>query len=62
MYDFLKLKKEVSETTADIEPDDVLSVKKKLKDLGYYQEPVRMAGFGFTVFLTLNGSVVAGLS
>lgn len=39
MYDFLKLKKEVSETTADIEPDDVLSVKKKLKDLGYYQEP-----------------------
>ena len=32
MYDFLKLKKEVSETTADIEPDDVLSVKKKLKD------------------------------
>lgn len=39
MYDFLKLKKEVSETTADIEPDDVLSVKNKLKDFGYYQEP-----------------------
>lgn len=39
MFDFLKLKKEVSETTADIEPDDVLSVKQKLKGLGYYKEP-----------------------
>lgn len=39
MYDFLKLKKEVSETTADIDPDDVLSLKNKLKGLGYYKEP-----------------------
>lgn len=39
MFDFLKLKKEVSEITADIEPDDVLSVKQKLKGLGYYKEP-----------------------
>lgn len=39
MNDFLKLKKEISEMTADIEPDDVLSVKNKLKDFGYYQEP-----------------------
>lgn len=39
MFDLLKLKKEVSETTADIEPDDVLSVKQKLKGLGYYEEP-----------------------
>lgn len=39
MFDCLKLNKEISETTADIEPDDVLSVKKKLKDLGYYKEP-----------------------
>lgn len=39
MYDLLKLKKEVSETTADIEPDDVLSVKNKLKGFGYYKEP-----------------------
>ena len=39
MYDFLKLKKEVSETIADIEAEDVLSVKNKLKDFGYYHEP-----------------------
>lgn len=39
MFDFLKLKKEVSETTTDIEADDVLSVKRKLKELGHYQEP-----------------------
>lgn len=39
MYDFLKLKKEVSETTNDIDPDDVLSVKNKLKKFGYYKEP-----------------------
>lgn len=39
MYDLLKLKKEISETTDDIEPDDVLSVKNKLKGFGYYQEP-----------------------
>lgn len=39
MFDLLKLKKEVSETTADIEADDVISVKTKLKDLGHYQEP-----------------------
>lgn len=39
MFDFLKLRKEVSETTADIEADDVLSVKKKLKDMGHYKEP-----------------------
>lgn len=39
MFDFLKLRKEVSETTADIEPDDVLSIKRRLKGLGYYEEP-----------------------
>ncbi len=39
MYDLLKLKKEVSETTVDIDPKDILSVKNKLKDLGYYKEP-----------------------
>lgn len=31
MYDFLKLKKEVSETTADIEPDDVRLLKRSSK-------------------------------
>ncbi len=39
MYDCIKLKKEVSENTSDIEPIDVLSVKSSLKDLGYYEEP-----------------------
>lgn len=39
MFDFLKLKKEVSETTDDIDTEDVLSVKNKLKGFGYYQEP-----------------------
>lgn len=39
MYDFLKLKKEVSETTSDIDPDDVWTLKNKLKGLGYYKEP-----------------------
>lgn len=39
MFDFLKLKKEVSETSADIEADDVLSVKDRLKGLNYYKEP-----------------------
>lgn len=39
MYSFLKLNKEVSEHTSDIEPIDVLSVKNRLKDLGYYKEP-----------------------
>ena len=39
MYDFLKLKKEVSETTSDIDPDDVWTLKNKLKRLGYYKEP-----------------------
>lgn len=38
MFDLLKLRKEVSQTTADIEPDDVLSIKQKLKELGYYKE------------------------
>lgn len=33
MFDFLKLKKEVSETTADIDANDVLSVKNKLKGI-----------------------------
>lgn len=39
MFDFLKLKKEVSESTADIDSDDVVSVKTKLKGLGHYKEP-----------------------
>lgn len=39
MFNFLKLKKEVSKTTADVEPEDVLSVKQKLQGLGYYEEP-----------------------
>lgn len=39
MFDFLKLKKEVSETTADIDADDVMNVKIKLKQLGHYKEP-----------------------
>lgn len=39
MDNFLKLKKEVSETTADIDGDDVLSVKKNLENLGYYKKP-----------------------
>lgn len=39
MNDLFKLKKEISETTADVEPDDVLSVKKHLKNFGYYKEP-----------------------
>lgn len=39
MFTPLKLKKEVSETTADIDSDDILSVKKYLKGLGYYKEP-----------------------
>ncbi len=33
------LKKEVSETTADIDSDDVINVKKHLKNFGYYKEP-----------------------
>lgn len=39
MFTPLKLKKEVSETTADIDADDVLSVKQNLKRFGCYQEP-----------------------
>lgn len=39
MQDFLKLKKEISETTADIDADDVLSVKRTLEDLGHYDRP-----------------------
>lgn len=39
MSDLLKLQREISETTADINPDDVYNVKKYLKDLGYYKEP-----------------------
>ena len=39
MFDFLKLKKEISETTADIDADDVINVKTKLKKLGHYEEP-----------------------
>ena len=39
MHNFLKLNKEVSEHTSDIEPIDVLSVKNRLKNLGYYKEP-----------------------
>lgn len=46
MVDSLKLKKEVSRTTMDIEPDDVLSVKEKLKKFGYYKEPE----YGITKF------------
>lgn len=34
-----KLNKEVSETTADINADDVLAVKQHLKRFGCYQEP-----------------------
>ena len=36
MYSLLKLKREISETTANINPDDVFSVKNKLKEMGYY--------------------------
>lgn len=39
MSDLFKLQREVSETTANINPDDVFNVKKYLKNLGYYQEP-----------------------
>lgn len=39
MSDLLKLQREISETTADINHDDVYNVKKYLKDLGYYKEP-----------------------
>lgn len=39
MFDYLKLKREVSETTDSIDPDDVMNVKKKLKNLNYYKEP-----------------------
>lgn len=39
MSDLLKLQREISETTADINPDDIYNVKKYLKDLGYYKEP-----------------------
>lgn len=39
MFTPLKLKKEISETTADIDPNDILCVKNKLKGLGYYKEP-----------------------
>lgn len=41
-----KLNKEVSETTEDIDPDDVVNVKTNLKDLGYYQTP----DYGMTKF------------
>lgn len=39
MSDLLRLKKEISETTDDIDGDDVLAVKKNLKNMGYYEEP-----------------------
>lgn len=39
MYSLLKLKREISETTANINPDDVFSVKNKLKEMGYYKMP-----------------------
>lgn len=39
MFIPLKLKKEVSETMDDINPEDVLSIKNKLKGFGYYKEP-----------------------
>lgn len=39
MFTPLNLKKEISETTADIDPNDILCVKNKLKGLGYYKEP-----------------------
>lgn len=39
MSGLFKLQREVSETTANINPDDVFNVKKYLKNLGYYQEP-----------------------
>lgn len=39
MFTPLKLKKEVSETTADIDSEDVLSIKHLLKGFGYYKEP-----------------------
>lgn len=34
-----KLNKEVSESSVDIDADDILNVKAKLKDLGYYKTP-----------------------
>lgn len=55
MNDLFKLKKEISETTADIEPDDVLSVKKHLKNFGYYKEPE----WGMTKFS--DGEMFSGI-
>lgn len=43
---FFKLNKEISETTDDIEANDVLAVKNNLKNWGYYQEPE----WGITAF------------
>lgn len=52
-FDSLKLKKEVSRITMDIEPDDVLSVKDKLKKFGYQKEP------GLTGASEIAGAIVS---
>lgn len=44
-----KLNKEVSESSEDIDADDIINVKSKLKDLGYYKIPeYGMTKFGDT--------------
>lgn len=35
MSDFFKLKKEVSESAEGVDPDDIVPVKKRLKQFGY---------------------------
>lgn len=45
MY-FLKLRKTIDRNSADMDEDDVLSVKSSLKSLDYYKEPK----YGMTKF------------